>query len=145
MKKSGFTLVEILVVLVIISMIAGFSLPALKKARNKAAIVKTKSIISSIEAALFMYQTDMGDYPESSGSNKILVEALMGPLNDENWKGPYIRFKEKDLDEEQNIIDTWHQPLIYMYPQSEKKNVPFVIKSAGPDRKIDTSDDIGNW
>jgi len=145
MKKSGFTLVEILVVIVIISMLAAISLPSIQKARNRAAIIRTKGIISSLETALSMYQTDMGNYPESTGSNLILIDALMGPMDDENWKGPYMRFKEKDMDENKNIIDTWGYPVKYKYPQTEKENVPFIIVSAGPDRKFNTKDDIGNW
>lgn len=145
MKKIGFTLIEILIVIVIISMLSAISLPAIRKARNKAAILRTKAIIASIESALFMYQTDIGNYPESTGSSKILVEALMGPVDDENWKGPYMRFKQKDIDENSNIIDTWGNSIKYIYPQNEKNNVPFLIISAGPDRKIDTADDIGNW
>ncbi|MCX7705730.1 MAG: type II secretion system protein GspG [bacterium] len=145
MKKSGFTLIEILVVLVIISLVVAITMPATKKARNKAAILKTRAIISSIEAALFMYQTDMGNYPESTGSSKILVEALMGPIDDENWKGPYMRFKQKDIDENNNILDTWGTTIKYIYPQDEKNNVPFIIISSGPDKKFDTTDDIGNW
>ncbi|MCM8814990.1 MAG: type II secretion system protein GspG [Candidatus Omnitrophica bacterium] len=145
MKKTGFTLIEILVVLVIISAIAAISMPAVRKARNKAAILKTKSIIASIETALFMYQTDMGDYPESTGSSTILFEALMGPVDDENWKGPYMRFKQADVDENKNIIDTWGNPIFYIYPQTQKDSVPFVIFSNGPDRKTNTKDDIGNW
>lgn len=145
MKKSGFTLVEILVVLVIISMLALLTLPATKKARTKAAILKTKAIIASIEAALSMYQTDMGNYPESTGSSVILIEALMGPMDDENWKGPYMRFKQKDVDENKNVIDTWGNPLKYVYPQNEKSNVPFIVVSSGPDKKFETADDIGNW
>ncbi len=97
-------------------MLAVISLPATKKARTKAAILKTKAIISSIEAALSMYQTDMGNYPESTGSSVILIEALMGPMDDENWKGPYMRFKEKDMDENKNVIDTWGNPIKYVYP-----------------------------
>ncbi|HPP66699.1 MAG TPA: type II secretion system protein GspG [bacterium] len=145
MKQSGFTLMEIVCVIVIISMLAAVSLPSIHKARNKAAIVKTKAIISSIEAAVLMYQTDMGNFPESNGSSQILIQALMGPFHDENWKGPYMRFKEKDMDDAKNIIDSWGNPLIYEYPQSKKENVPFLILSAGPDRKTDTKDDIGNW
>jgi hypothetical protein len=69
----------------------------------------------------------------------------MGPMDDENWKGPYMRFKEKDMDENKNIIDTWGNPIKYKYPQIEKENIPFIIISAGPDRKFNTKDDIGNW
>lgn len=146
MKKNGFTLVEVLVVLIIISILATVSLPSVKKARTRAGIMKTKAMISSIETALSMYHTDLGNYPESTGSSVVLIEALMEPIpNEENWKGPYMRFKQKDIDENKNIIDTWGNPLRYIYPQNEKSNVPFIIVSSGPDKKLNTADDIGNW
>lgn len=142
--KKGLTLIEILVVIIIISMLAAVSLPVYHKARVKGVIVKTKSIISSIEAALSMYETDFGDYP-AGDTSKILVELLQGPVENENWNGPYIRFKKEDVDKEGNVVDGWKTPLIYKYPQSEKENTPYIIISAGPDKKFGTKDDIGNW
>ena len=142
--KKGVTLIEILVVIIIISFLAAVSLPVYHKARVKGVIVKTKAIISSLEAALSMYETDFGDYPAGTTS-KILVELLQGPVENERWNGPYMRFKKEDIDENGNVIDGWKTPLIYKYPQSEKKNVPYLIISAGPDKKFGTEDDFGNW
>lgn len=142
--KKGITLIEILVVIIIISFLAGVSLPVYHKARVKGVIVKTKAIISSLESALSMYETDFGDYPAGTTS-KILVELLQGPVENKIWNGPYIRFKREDIDRNGNIIDGWKTPLIYKYPQSENENVPYLIISAGPDKKFGTEDDFGNW
>jgi len=94
-----------------------------------------------------MYESDFGDYPPSDEKkgNKILVELLQGPVSSDFWKGPYMRFKKEDLDTKGNIVDPWFTPLIYQYPQNQHENTPYVIISAGPDRKLGTGDDIGNW
>jgi hypothetical protein len=56
-----------------------------------------------------------------------------------------MRFKEEDLDSDRNILDAWKVPLYYKYPQDQHSNVPYIIFSAGPDRRFNTPDDIGNW
>ncbi|HNS32197.1 MAG TPA: type II secretion system protein GspG [bacterium] len=143
---EGITLMEILVVLAIISMLAAAVIPVYNKARLRALVVRTQATIHSIEAALSMYTTDFGDYPPYQGSyTSFLVDLLQGPVESSLWKGPYMRFKEKDIDEQRNIVDAWGTPVYYGYPQSEKTNVPYLLFSAGPDRKIRTGDDIGNW
>jgi len=145
-NMRGLTLMEILVSLFIISLIAAISLPVLHRARNKALISKTKAIINTVEAALSLYETDFGDYPEGDGSgSKVLVEKLQGPCNGDRWHGPYIRFKKEEIDEDGNILDSWKMPIIYKYPQTDYDNIPFLLLSAGPDRKYGTKDDIGNW
>ncbi len=145
-NTSGITLIEIVISLFIVSLIASISLPVLHRARNKASITRTKAIINTIEAALSVYESDFGDYPKGDGNgSKILVEKLQGPCNDERWHGPYIRFRKNEIDENGNIIDSWNMPIIYKYPQTDYNNVPFLLVSAGPDRKFGTKDDIGNW
>ncbi|MCM8760161.1 MAG: type II secretion system protein GspG [Candidatus Omnitrophica bacterium] len=144
--KKGFTLIEILVVIAIISVIAAFSLPVYRKAKQRALIVKTLALINSIEAALSMYSTDFGDYPHYDGEGtSFLVLRLQGPVDSPSWKGPYMRFKKEDLDKEGDILDAWKMPISYKYPQDEYSNVPYIIISAGADRKFGTTDDIGNW
>ncbi|MCM8804633.1 MAG: type II secretion system protein GspG [Candidatus Omnitrophica bacterium] len=149
--KIGFTIIEILVSIFILSTILSISLPVLHRARNKAMISKTKSIIDTIETALSLYETDFGDYPffepypEQNEMSKILYEKLQGPCESERWNGPYIRFKKEQIDKDKNIIDAWKNPIIYKYPQNEYDNIPFLLLSAGPDRKFGTDDDIGNW
>ena len=143
--ERGITLIEVLVVIAIISFLLGICLPVFQKARLKGLIVKTKSIISSLESALSMYESDFGDYPSGTGSSTILVELLQGPCESPHWNGPYMRFKKEDIDENRNVLDAWKNPIIYKYPQSSYENIPYLIVSAGPDRKFGTSDDIGNW
>ena len=143
--EEGLTLIEILIVIAIISFLLSICLPAFQKARVKGLIVRTKMIISSIESALSMYESDFGDYPHSKNTSKILVELLQGPCDSPRWNGPYIKFKKDDIDKDGNIVDAWKNPIIYRYPQSAYKNIQYLIVSAGPDRKFGTSDDIGNW
>ncbi|MDD3726393.1 MAG: type II secretion system protein GspG [Candidatus Ratteibacteria bacterium] len=146
LRKKGMTLIEVLVVIAIISVLAALSLPAYNKAKSRALLVKTQAIINAVEAALSMYGTDFGDYPYYTGEgSSILVYVLQGPVDSVFWKGPYMRFKTADTDREGNILDPWKNPLYYKYPQDEHPNVPYIIVSAGPDRRFDTPDDIGNW
>ena len=144
--RSGITLLEILVVMAIIAVLASIATPAFRNARCRAMAVKTESVIASIEAALSMYGTDFGDYPgfEGEGTGN-LVELFQGPVESRFWKGPYMRFKTADIDGKKNILDSWKTPLSYRYPQDIHANVPYIIISAGPDRVMGTSDDIGNW
>ncbi|MCS7181273.1 MAG: type II secretion system protein GspG [bacterium] len=145
-SKSGITLMEVLVSICIISFIAACSLPVLHRVRNKAVIAKTKAIINTIEAALSLYETDFGDYPHNNDNgSEIIVKLLQGPIESDKWNGPYIRFKKEEIDENGNILDAWKNPIIYKYPQIEYSNVPFLLISAGPDRRFGTKDDIGNW
>ncbi len=144
--RKGFTLLEVLVVMAIASILTALALPVYSKARGRALVVKTKTVIASLEAALSMYGTDFGDYPhfDGEGSN-ILVKLLQGPVDSNNWKGPYMRFRLEDLDSNNNILDAWKTPITYKYPQGIYSNIPYIIVSAGPDRSFETDDDIGNW
>ncbi len=130
----------------IIALLASFGLPAGRDARRRAMVVKTESVIGSVEAALSMYGMDFGDYPAYEGEGTgVLVNLLQGPVESRSWKGPYMRFKTEDLDGKRNILDAWKTPLSYRYPQAEHSNVSYTIVSAGPDRETGTADDIGNW
>lgn len=144
--KRGFSLLEILVAIVMISFLLSAAVPMYRKARTHALVVKTEVLLSSIEGALSMYHTNFGDYPifDEAGC-RVLVEYLQGPVDSRYWKGPYMRFKAEDLDEHNNVLDVWKTPLSYVYPQKIRPNVPYLLISAGPDRKFGTADDIGNW
>jgi len=145
-RRTGLTLIEVLVVIAIVSLLAAISLPVLHRARVRSLNVKTRAIIASLEAALAMYESDFGDYPPwDAGGTRVLVDLLQGPVESEDWRGPYMRFRTEDLDEDRNVIDPWKRPFDYRYPQADHPNTPFLIRSAGPDREQETRDDIGNW
>ena len=143
--RRGFTLLEMLVVLTIILFLVTATLSASLKARKRAATSKVEATISSLEVALSMYETDFGDYPPGDGVGcEDLVHLLSGPIDNPLWKGPYIRFKEKEL-KNNELLDSWGNSYIYQYPQTVRNNVPFLIFSRGADEEEDTADDIGNW
>jgi len=146
MRKTGITLVEILLAIVIISLLASAAVPMYRKVRVRALMAKTEVLISSIETALSMYQTNFGDFPDFDEEGcSVLVEQLQGPVDSRYWKGPYMRFKAGDVDEDNNVLDAWKTPLSYAYPQNSHPKIPYTLISAGPDREFGTSDDIGNW
>ena len=101
--ESGFTLVELLVVLGIIALLAAMVAPQVIKylgsARSETASVQLKNI----ESALELYYLDTGKYP---GELKALVDA---PAGDTDWRGPYLK-KSTALN------DPWGKPYIYVLP-----------------------------
>ncbi len=133
-QKSGFTMVELVVVIAIISMLAGLLLPALNRARERAMVAKCITTIGSLQTALAMYSLDYGLYPPSAtaatqhngnshdtsfdnGSPNNLVAALTAT----QLGGPYMEFKGKDLFESGTdngsmyvLRDPWAQAYIYV-------------------------------
>ena len=143
-RKQGFSLLEVLVVLTIGAILAGLILPVVQKARQRGLITKTRATIAAIETALSLYETDFGDYPSHSGAFGKMLRVLAEETGNPRWKGPYIRFKEKDL-QDGELLDPWREPYQYQYPQQVHTSTLFLLFSCGPDREKGTGDDIGNW
>jgi len=140
------TLLEVLITTAIILSLAALSMPALMKARTKGTLAKTAATIAALETALSMYESDLGDYPAADGTGCAqLITALRGPVAEPRWKGPYMRFREAELDTGGNLLDHWQTSFSYAYPQTAHPGTPFTIASAGPDKLFGTADDIGNW
>ncbi|MFC2140460.1 prepilin-type N-terminal cleavage/methylation domain-containing protein [Candidatus Auribacterota bacterium] len=165
-KEKGFTLIEILFVIAIIAVLAGLLIPTVGLVQNKARKGKAESMIQSLSVAVKMYQNDFGLLPTSadfSGSNAttVLVQALGQRFigSSAGNVGPYVEFKNKDLNGNQ-IIDPWGNPYYY-YGDDDNgatgdapyNNVySFDIYSMGKDGSTgsgssagDGSDDINNW
>lgn len=114
-KIKGFTLIEMLAVIVIIGMLAGLLLPAASKAKRDAAIRKVQTTISALETALSMYYTDYGAYPPSrtdattqanGNSFATIIGRNVATAGDNNLVdmltlttrgGPYMKFRAEDL------------------------------------------------
>ncbi len=127
-RQGGFTLVELLVVLVILSLIMGLVGPRvlnyLSDARGKSA----KLQIESFGAALDLYFLDTGRYPTTSDGLDALIKR---PANMERWNGPYLQQK--------NIpADPWGNPYQYRAPGT---NGAYEIVSLGADGRKGGSDD----
>ena len=103
-KQKAFTLVELLVVILIISMLAAFVAPRMFKGLGKAKADIARAKMAIIEDALARFYIDCGRYPDDSEGLGVL---LAPPADAEDkWNGPYL--KQSDL------IDPWNNQYIYV-------------------------------
>ena len=134
-SRGGFTLVELLLVLVILGILAAIVVPKVAGRSEQAKEQAAKTQIESFGTALAAYEVDTGDYPRG---NNGLMALIQQPNDVQGWRGPY-------LNSETGIPnDPWGTA--YQYTRPGRKNPSsFDIVSAGPDQKFGTDDDIGNW
>ena len=117
---AGFTLLELLVVVLIIGLLAGFVAPRYFGQVGKSEINVAKAQIDALEKALDQYRLDTGHYPSTEAG---LVALVQRPQNEPKWAGPYLR---KDVP-----LDPWGKPYIYKTPG--EKGGDFDIVSFGKD------------
>lgn len=126
--KTGFTLIEMLLVVAILGILAGIVVVNFAGKTKEANIKTTRASIQNICTAIDLYETDTGRYPPTL---KSLIENDGSP----NWSGPYIRSHTGMLP-----TDAWGTEFKYEII-GEKM---YKITSAGPDLQFGTSDDITN-
>lgn len=131
-SNKGFTLIEVLVVIVILGLIAGLIIPKITGRVDEAKIDTTKIQMKAIKDALEQFKLDNGLYPTTEQGIKALVEKPNIPPIPPRWRA-YIDKVPKDA---------WDQDFLYLSPGINK---PFELRSKGPDRKEDTEDDIDIW
>lgn len=126
-KNAGFTLIEIMVVVVILGILATFLVPKIINRPDEARITKVKNDIKAIESALKLYKIDNGFYPTTEQGLSALIEKPdMEPIP-RNWKkGGY-------LNSEGAPKDAWGNEYIYRSPGSEGRD--YEIISYGADGK----------
>lgn len=133
-RPLGFTMVELLVVLVIVGLLAALVGPQLYKRINPAKQSVAKTQIENFVAALDTYFVDTGAFP----SEEVGLEALRTkPSGVRNWLGPYLK---KEIPK-----DPWGNPYIYQFPGN---NGPYDILSYGKDGALGGDDenlDIVSW
>jgi len=131
-RGRGFTLVEMLLVLVILSILAAIVLPNLAKRRGEGEVAAAKTEISSLAAALQMYEVDNGGYPPGGQG----LQALLVRSRDveKSWKGPYLNSNKIPL-------DPWNRPYVYEIP-GKHNPAGFDLYSKGKDGGTNV---IGNW
>ena len=132
----GFTLIEIMVVVVIIGLLAAVIVPEVVNKVSEARVAKAKEDIQSLETALTEYRLDNSTYPTTQQGLKALVKKPNDPSLT-NWHGPYIQ---------RLSLDPWGHPYHYVYPGTH--GLPYDLYSLGPtNRPGGTGNDaeIANW
>jgi len=130
--NKGFTLLELLVVIVILSLLAALVIPKLTGRVDEAKIDTAKIQLKELKRALEMYRLDNGTYPTTEQGLKALVEKPQTPPVPKKWH-QYLDSLPKD---------PWGNDYVYIYP-AEKH--PYELKSKGPDGELGTEDDISVW
>jgi len=118
----GFTLLELLVVMVIIGLLVGYVGPRYFSQLGKSEVNAAQAQIDAIETALDIYRLDMGRYPNQEQNLNALLQA---PENADRWQGPYL---EKSIP-----ADPWGQPYVYKFPGERGE---FDLFSYGADGQI---------
>lgn len=125
-KRQAFTIVELLVVILIISMLGAFVVPRMFKRLGKAKHNIAKSKMAIIESALARFYFDCGRYPDDSEG----LDALISPpadLEEEKWAGSYLKRSE--------LFDPWDNPYIYV-EQGEVNIGSYDLISYGADGEL---------
>ncbi len=133
-RSAGFTLIELMVVVVILGLLAGLVGPAVFKqlggAKSKTAGIQ----ISDLEAALEMYKLDVGHYPPTQAGLQALQDK---PADATGWNGPYLK---KAVPK-----DPWGNEYHYKYP-GERAEVDIFTYGGDNSPGGDGEDaDVGNW
>ncbi len=162
-KPGGFSLIELMAVVVIMAFIMALSATGVVYYFAKAKKEKAISQVLRLESALENFKNDMGYYPiaitsgeyfgdTSSEKNqrKLMLQALSGfdkdknkittYWNDTDWHGPYLEFKSNEIDSSGQMIDPWRQAYLVDATASGRamKNPSSIdILSKGPDKQWD--------
>lgn len=133
----GFTLIEIMVVVVILGILAAIAVPRIMDRPDVARVTKAKQDIRTIESALKLYRLDNFRYPTTEQGLEALVEKPTIPPEPKNWKpGGYL---------ERMPTDPWGEPYHYRNPGEHGEIDVYTYGRDGRPGGEGTDADIGNW
>lgn len=138
-KNAGFTLLEILVVVVIIGLMAAIIVPSVMGRLEQASIVKAKADIRALQTALNLFKIDNFKYPTTDQGLEALVKQPADP-SIRNWKpGGYLQ--------DQTVMkDPWKNEYHYVFPGTQGGEYDlFTYGADGQEGGDGANADIGNW
>lgn len=121
-RRGGYTLTEMLVVLVIIGLISAIVVPQTLGQMDRAKVRTARLKMESVAAALEMYSADLSRYPTAQEGLDALTDA---PADAADWAGPYL--SDKGL-----LKDPWGAPIVYAPPATAGEK--FSLTSYGSDK-----------
>jgi len=131
-EANGFTLLEMLVVIVIIGLLIGLVAPAVLRELGGARLSIARQSIERLGSVLDLYKLDIGSYP---GTDQGLAALLEKPAGVENWNGPYLKGDKLPL-------DPWNHPFHYQSP-SARQGLDYDLCSGGPNNVQGTPGEAG--
>lgn len=138
-RRSGFTLIEILVVIAVISLLASLVAPNVFRHVGTAKDASARSQIEMLGAALDAYRLDNGRYPTTAQGLDALWEEPTAEPRPSNWRGPYLRKAVPP--------DPWGNAYVYINP-GEMNRTGYDLTSYGADGVAGGEGedaDINNW
>ncbi|MBA3646173.1 MAG: type II secretion system major pseudopilin GspG [Gemmatimonadaceae bacterium] len=123
-SRTGFTLVELMVVIVVIGLLAGLVAPQIIGRVGDARVATAKAQVELIGVALENYRLDNGAYPTTNQGLSALRQRPAGFAGAPDWRGPYLK---KSIP-----LDPWRRPYIYRFPDEKDPN-GFSLMSLGRD------------
>lgn len=133
-KNNGFTLLELLVVMVIIGLLTGYVGPKYFAQVGKSEIKATRAQIDALEKALDQYRLDVGKYPTTEQG---LTALFTQPGNEPKWQGPYLKKAPPP--------DPWGNAYIYKSPGEHSDVDILSYGNDGQSGGAGEAADITNW
>jgi general secretion pathway protein G len=135
-NSPGFTLIEILVVVVILGILAAIVVPRVMERPGEARVTRAKQDIQGVVTALSLYKLDNFTYPSGEQGLDALVTRPAGQPDAPNWKGPYLDRVAKD---------PWNRPYQYQHPGQHGEIDVFSFGADGKPGGEGEAADVGNW
>ena len=134
-REAGFTLVELLVVLIILGLIAAFAAPRVIKFVGGAKTDSAQIQIERLSGVLDLYRLQVGRYPSDEESLNALIEQ---PADAPTWDGPYL--KKAD-----SLIDPWGRPYLYRFPGEHGDYDLYTLGADGQEDGEGENQDLTSW
>ena len=136
-RQAGFTLIEIMVVVVILGILAAVIVPRVLDRPDTARLVKAKQDLRTLESALNLYRLDNYAYPSTEQGLEALVTKPAGTPEARNWQaGGYI---------DRLPVDPWQRPYLYLSPGENGEIDIYTLGADGVPGGEGVNADLGNW
>ncbi|KTD51565.1 type II secretory pathway protein LspG [Legionella quinlivanii] len=133
--QKGFSLIEIMVVVVILGILASIVVPKIISRPDEARVVKAKQDVLAIQNALDLYKLDNGFYPSTDQGLLALVEKPTTSPTPRDWK-QYLKSLPKD---------PWGRDYLYLNPGEHSDVDVFTLGAEGQPGGTGINAEIGNW